>query len=148
MFYGLSDVECNDKEKQLLRQLLDMEINASTADTFYMGYHGCFDQLCFETLKEMQKDNPHIKLICVYTGNNRNDFMISYAKYCFDDVIRPVINVSESSAALKRGKWLVDNSDMVVTFFTSNNSSPGKIYDYAKRKNKACVNIASRRREY
>ena len=122
-----------------------MEITDSTADTFYLGEYGYFDSLCFDFLKDLQKEYPHIKIVCIFPYGRENNYRLSYAKYCFDNVICPIINVPKRSAILKRNKWMVDHSDITVTFYIKSKSIPEQIFYYAKSKNKSCINIASKR---
>lgn len=106
-------------------------------DSFYIGNNGWFDRTCFNLVRSLHNDEPHIKYNVVLAYYP--DGIVGYE----DNTIYPegLELVPKRFAIKKRNEWMIDNSDYVVCHVTHNFSNAHKFREYAKRKNKIIIDI-------
>lgn len=96
------------------------------------------------TLKELKNDFPEIELIFITPYIDKNYSKLEFAKYHYDDVIFPPLeNVPRKFAILKQNEWMVDEADLVIAYVMYSWGGAAKTLEYAKRKNKTIINLAS-----
>ena len=143
-FCGHSQVIFTNEEKSLLRNILLDEIIKNPTCKFYLGGYGDFDGLCLQTLKDLKADFPEIELIFITPYLDKNYSKLEFAKYHYDDVIFPPLeNVPRKFAILKRNEWMVDEADLVIAYVVYSWGGAAKTLEYAKRKKKTIINLAS-----
>ena len=112
--------------------------------TFYTGAMGDFDALFASSVRKVKKQHPAIKLICVkpYFTNDLNTDSEYYAAM-YDDVIIPpaIIGVHYKAAIKERNRWIVDNSDVVISYVVRDYGGAATAVKYAKRCNKPVINL-------
>ena len=143
-FCGHSQVIFTNEEKSVLRNILVDEINKNPINKFYLGGYGDFDGLCLRTLKDLKNDFPDIELIFITPYLDKNYSKLEFAKYHYDDVIFPPLeSVPRKFAILKRNEWMVDEADLVIAYVMYSWGGAAKTLEYAKRKKKTIINLAS-----
>ena len=143
-FCGHSNCLFSDEEKEKLKQLLIKEIRKNPTCRFYLGGYGAFDSLCLRTLRELKTDFPNIELLFITPYLDKNYSKLQLAKYYYDDVIFPPIeNVPRKFAILKRNEWMVDSADLVIAYVKYSWGGAAKTLEYAKRKKKPIINLAT-----
>ena len=143
-FCGHSNCLFSDEEKEKLKQLLIKEIRKNPTCKFYLGGYGDFDSLCLQTLRELKTDFPNIELLFITPYLDKNYSKLQLAKYYYDDVIFPPIeNVPRKFAILKRNEWMVDSADLVIAYVKYSWGGASKTLEYAKRKKKPIINLAT-----
>lgn len=101
------------------REALQKAINENYVN-FYVGLDSIFELNVAEVLLILKNNYPHIKLICLISGNNLNDFKeILYIRYMrvkklADKCI--FLNSDDQYNENEKYKILIDNSSRVITF--------------------------------
>lgn len=134
-FCGHSDVESLADVQAWLLAVTESLISEG-ADIFYLGGYGSFDTLCTSVLKEQKAHFPNIQLILItpYLNALKSDF-------AYDDIIYPPIEKTPPRyAILKRNRWMVDRSDVVVSYIIHSWGGAAKTLTYAKQKKKRIIN--------
>lgn len=145
-FCGHSNYLFSDNVKEELKNILINKTRKNPTCKFYLGGYGDFDGLCLRTLREIKKDFPDIELIFITPYLDKSYSKLELAKYYYDDVIFPPIeNTPRKFAISKRNEWMVDEADLVISFVTYSWGGAAKTLEYAKRKKKTIINIASTR---
>ena len=143
-FCGHSNFSFNDATKDELKNLLIENIRKNPTCKFYLGGYGDFDGLCLRTLKDLKADFPKIELIFITPHLDKSYSKLEFAKYHYDDVIFPPLeSVPRKFAILKRNEWMVDESDLVIAYVMYSWGGAAKTLEYAKRKKKTIINLAS-----
>ena len=143
-FCGHSICLFSDDVKEQLKNILVGEIIKNPTCKFYLGGYGDFDGLCLRTLKELKNDFPEIELIFITPYLDTNYSKLEFAKYHYDDVIFPPLeSVPRKFAILKRNEWMVEETDLVIAYVMYSWGGAAKTLEYAKRKNKTIINLAS-----
>ena len=143
-FCGHSNCLFSDEEKEKLKQLLIKEIIKNPTCKFYLGGYGDFDSLCLRTLRELKKEFQDIELIFITPYIDKNYSRLEFAKYHYDDVIFPPLeSVPRKFAILKRNEWMVKEADLVIAYVKYSWGGAAKTLEYAKRKKKTIINLAS-----
>ena len=144
-FCGHSNCLFSDEVKDELKQLLIKETTKNPTCKFYLGGYGDFDSLCLRTLRELKTDFPDIELLFITPYLDKNYSKLELAKYYYDDVIFPPIeNVPRKFAILKRNEWMVDSAELVIAYVKYSWGGAAKTLEYAKRKKKTIINLASK----
>ena len=116
---------------------------------FYCGMAMGFDIIAAETvvlLKKARKDLD-IKLICVVPFPNQEDGFGSYWKEKYNRIIdnsdeKIIISDSYHKGCYQiRNKYMVDNSDFVLTWFDGKSGGTKNTLDYASSRNRKIFNI-------
>ncbi len=110
-------------------------------DVFLTGAMGQFDNLFSSAVRKAKETYPKIKLICVrpYYSNSFN--LNNNAVY--DDIIIPheLANVHPKAAIRPRNRWIVDNSDIVITYTRRETGGAYEAKRYAYEKEKIIVEL-------
>ena len=136
-FFGHKDAtetkEISSKLANILRRLI-----AEGADTFLLGGYGRFDSFAARTVKNIQKEFPHIRstLVIPYP-----DFKFSPDLYS-DSVYPPLENVPRKFAISHRNKWIVNNADVIISYVSHNWGGAAAATRYAKRRKKRVISIS------
>ena len=92
----------------------------------------------------MKANFPEIELIFITPYLDKNYSKLEFAKYHYDDVIFPPLeSVPHKFAILKRNEWMVEETDLVIAYVMYSWGGAAKTLEYAKRKNKTIINLAS-----
>lgn len=98
----------------------------------------------FTNVKRFKNDFPEIELIFITPYLDKNYSKLEFAKYHYDDVIFPPLeNVLRKFAILKRNEWMVEKADLVIAYVMYSWGGAVKTLEYAKRKKKTIINLAS-----
>lgn len=138
-FCGHSDILSCDETivTNKLHTEIEKLINQG-ADTFLLGGYGSFDLLCAKTLRELKKNYPHIKSVLVipYLDRDYNMDLYDCSEY------PPIETVPKRFAILKCNEYMVDTADAVIAYVRFSFGGANKTLTYAKRKQKAIINLA------
>ena len=113
--------------------------------TFYTGRMGDFDMQFSSAVRKLRIRFPDIKLICVkpYFTNEINTNGEYYAAM-YDDIVIPpaIIGVHYKRAITARNRWMVDNSDLIVSYIIRDHGGAADTIKYAKRMGKRIISLA------
>ncbi len=137
-FFGHRDapVALKDKLKNIIISLIEKE----KVNEFYVGNHGNFDFMVGEILKELSKIykiNYSVVLAYIPIHNSQN-------KHDKNTLFPEEIEKSPKIFAINnRNKWMINHSDIVVTYVKHNLSGAGKFKTLAEKLNKKVINLAA-----
>lgn len=136
-FFGHRDTswEIEAKVMEALRELI---VNMNV-DVFYIGNQGNFDRIVLSAVKKIQAEFLHIKyyIVLAYLPTKSN---IDEENSLYPEGLE---TVPKKFAVSFRNKWLVDNSDFVVTFVNRDFGGAAKFKEYAERQNKKVLELNS-----
>lgn len=135
-FFGHRDTP--KKKEDILKSTIVDLIEKNGVNCFYVGNQGNFDNMVIQTLKTLA-DNYSIKCYIVLAYMPRK----KEKDFPFNTILPEGIEkIPRRFAIVFRNKWMIDNSDFVVTGVKHNISSgAAKAKSYAEKKGKTVVNL-------
>ena len=139
-FFGHRD--CPDTVKPRLREVLKDLIENHSVDTFYVGNNGAFDRLVQFVLQELLREHPHISYAVVLERLPEKRDGEDY----YDTILPEGIEAVHPHYALVwRNRWMLRQSDFVVTCITRSWGGAAQFAEAARRQGKTVINLAERR---
>ena len=139
-FFGHKDVPLGLTE-YLLPVLTDLI--AEGVDSFLVGTQGSFDSAILHTLRLLKQKYSHINynVVLAYMPGARE----GWSAYDPMETLYPegLEAVHPRFAISWRNKWMVQESDVVVTYITHSWGGAAQFAELAERKQKQVINIAS-----
>ena len=139
-FFGHKDTP--EKIQPILRGILIDLIENKDAHLFYVGNHGKFDNMVQRNLKLLKDRYKHIgyAVVLAYMPGEKDN----YNKQDYTDTIYPdgLESTPPKYAIVKRNKWMIDNSDYVVTYVKYNIGGAAKCKKLAEKKGLPVLNLA------
>ena len=137
-FFGHHD--CPSSIKPKLRDVLIDLIKNNAVDMFYVGQQGAFDGIVRSVLKELVSVCPHIRYAVVLERlpPKRDEFDTRD----YSDTMLPegIETVHPRFAISWRNKWMITQSDYVVTYITHSWGGAAQFAEMAQRK-KNVINL-------
>ena len=136
-FFGHRD--CPSSIKPKLREVLIDLIEKQSVDMFYVGNKGSFDRLVRSVLRELAQEYPQINYTVVLERmpgkQNEEDF---------SDTMLPegIEEVPPRFAIVWRNKWMLRQSDFVLTYIAHSWGGAAQFAEMAKRQKKNVINLA------
>ena len=138
-FFGHRD--CPSSIKHKLREVLIDLIENHAVDMFYVGQQGAFDGIVRSILKDLMLVYPHIRYAVVLERlpSKRNEF----DTYDYSDTMLPegIETIHPRFAISWRNKWMIKQSDYVVTYITHSWGSAAQFAERAVKQNRTVINI-------
>ena len=109
------------------------------ADTFLLGGYGSFDTLCARAVKKAKEKHPHITSILVIPYINRtynNEELYDFTQY------PPIEKVPPRFAISKRNEYMVQKSDILLSYVKYSFGGAYTTLCYAQRKKKDIVSLS------
>ena len=138
-FAGHRDLIITQKIRQKLRkQLIDIISHNDCEYIFYCGALGTFDGLCAETLKDLKKYYENYKVIVVTPYFKENyikelSYLVNSGYY--DEILYPPIeHVPPKYAIEKRNQYIIDHSDILISYVERSYGGAYKTLKYAKKR--------------
>lgn len=134
-----------------IRHKLKKTLKALIADGYcYFGAGGAlgFDTLAAQTVLELKKDFPQIRLILVLPCLSQADRWEEKDKLIYEDIKSKADKVVYTSqeytrdCMFKRNRHLVDNSNVCVCYLTEHSGGTAYTVDYAQKKGLLVLNLA------
>lgn len=119
------------------------DLVAEGVDSFLVGNQGGFDSIVLHALRQMKEKHPHItyNVVLAYMPGAKEE----WSAYCPSETIYPegLEAVHPRFAISWRNRWMLQESDIVVTYITRSWGGAAQFAELAERKKKRVVNIAS-----
>lgn len=114
---------------------------ANNVDTFLVGHQGDFDRLVLRTLRQLKKEFPQIRYRVVLAYLPAAP--AACCAYTEEETVFPegLETVPPRYAISGRNRWMIRQSDVVVTYITHSQDSAAQFAKLAKRMNKQVINI-------
>ena len=139
-FFGHRD--CPSSIKSKLRKVLIDLIESHAVDMFYVGQQGSFDSMVRSVLKELVSLYPHLNYAVVLERipPKRDEFDIRD----YSDTMLPegIETVHPRFAISWRNKWMIKQSDYVVTYITHSWGGAAQFAELAEKQKKTVINLA------
>ena len=124
-------------------EILEKELTAiiETYDSdivFYVGDKGQFDRIVQNTLVSLKDKYPEIKVYVVLDSipTEKNYFNLS-------TVVPETVETAPKRFAMShRNRWMINECDLAVVYYSDVTGNTRKHVDMLKRKNKTIINIA------
>ena len=136
-FCGHSQVTDSKSVRTWLYKIIE-DLIGKGADIFYLGGYGDFDSLCASVVRELKKTYPHIKSILVLPYLDKYFDTAGYDETLYP----PLESTPRRYCILKRNLWMVENTDVVISYIDHDWGGAVKTYNHAKRKGKQVINYA------
>ena len=129
--------DCPSSIKLKLREDL---IENHAVDIFYVGQQGTFDEIVHSVLKELVLVYPHIRyaVILERLSPKRDEFDVrDYS----DTMLPEGIETVHPRFAISWRKWMIKQSDYVVTYITHSWGGAAQFAEKAAKQNKHIINL-------
>lgn len=113
-------------------------------NVFMTGGMGEFDELFSSTIRQLKIKYPNIKLLLIAPYfTQKINLNKEYLQTMYDEIIIPdcVINSHYKSAISVRNRWMVENSDIILSYIHRNFGGAFTAVKYAVRLNKKVINL-------
>lgn len=137
-FFGHRDTP--DEVEPLLRLEIIRLIEQAGVKSFYVGNQGNFDIMARKILKEMvNRYEIEYSVVLAYMPGKKDPFI----KKEVQDTIFPTVleNVPRKFAISHRNRWMVEQSDYVITYITHGWGGAAQFRDMAMKKGKVVIDI-------
>ena len=136
-FFGHKEIP-KEIEPTLRSTLIDL-IENKNVTVFYVGNNGNFDTMVRRQLEDLSQIFPiTYSVVLAYLPTDKNKY---------DNLINTIYpegleTVPKRFAISWRNKWMIQQSDIVVTHVTHNFGGAAQFKDVAKRMNKLTIELA------
>lgn len=138
-FFGHRD--CPSSIRVNLRETLVYLIKHKNVDLFYVGNQGAFDTMVRTVLRELVSEYPHIcyAVVLAYLPQRQSTF----DAHCNSDTILPegIELIHKRFAVHWRNKWMLRQSDYVVTYITHSWGGAAQFVEMAARQKKQIISL-------
>ena len=144
-FFGHADYNYSLETKDSLTLILKDYTEKFDCEFLFGGY-GRFDDLAYSCVKELCSQN-RISAVFVtpYITESYLKNQIEYHKNKYDEVVYPEIEkVPLKFAISARNKWMVEQSDLVITYVNKNYGGAYSALKYARNKGKTIINLGGK----
>jgi len=141
-FFGHRD--CPDIIEPILREVIISLIRNYNVNKFYVGNQGSFDYKVKHILRDLAKEYPYIdySIVLAYIPIKQIE---NSAISEFNTILPEGIeNVPLRFAISWRNKWMLKQSEYVVTYVTRSFGGAAIFAEMAKKQKKNIINIADR----
>ena len=136
-FFGHKDTP-KEIEPTLRSTLIDL-IENKNVNVFYVGNNGNFDTMVRHQLEELSQLYPiTYSIVLAYLPTEKNKY---------DDLTHTIYpegleTVPKRFAISWRNKWMIQQSDIVVTYVTHNFGGAAQFKEMAKRQGKTVIELS------
>ncbi len=133
-FFGHRDIT-SDISKVLEKAIIDV-IEKYDANMFLVGNQGGFDKLVQSTLEKLANSYAiDYRIVLAYLPENNVEFLHKTI------VFNGFESVPPKYAIPKCNEWMIDKSNIVITYVTHNIGGAAKFKNIAHKKGKIVINI-------
>ena len=139
-FFGNRNIKEKEAENVLWEILIDLVENKNV-NTFYVGNQGGFDYLVQKQLKILKEKYKYINygVALAYVPSKKEEY--DRLKYDIAFLPQGVEEGPIKFAIDRRNRWMIKNSDYVVTCVRGVGGGAAKYKEIAERKGKIIINI-------
>ena len=136
-FFGHKDTP-KEIEPTLRTTLVDL-IENHGATEFYVGNNGNFDTMVRRQLEELSKIYPiTYSVVLAYLPTKKNE----YEDHSNTILPEGIETVPKRFAISWRNKWMIEQSDIVVTYVTHTFGGAAQFKEMAKRQGKTVIELS------
>lgn len=119
------------------------ELIAEGVDSFLVGNQGGFDSIVLHTLRRLKENYPHIAyhVVLAYMPSTKKGwFPYEPMETYYPEGLE---TVHPRFAISWRNRWMIQETDVVVTYITHSWGGAAQFAELAERKHKRVINVAS-----
>ncbi len=138
-FFGHRDAPSCLEPK--IREIIEQLIAEKRVTCFYVGNNGNFDSMVHRQLKRLSEKYPHIRyyVVLAYMPTEKDEYDITdYSETIYPEGLE---SVPPRFAISKRNRWMVEKSDIVVTYVKYSTGGAVQAKKQAERKEKTVINL-------
>ena len=138
-FFGHKDTP-KEIEHTLRSTLIDL-IESQNITVFYVGNNGNFDSMVRHQLEELSQTHPiTYSVVLSYMPTKKSEYDD------FSNTILPegIETVPKRFAISYRNKWMVEQSDVVVTYVTHGFGGAAQFKEMAERQGKTIIELSKK----
>ena len=139
-FFGHHD--CPSSIKPKLREVLIDLIENHGVDMFYVGHQGVYDGIVRSVLKELVSAYPCINYAVVLERIPQKRDEFNTLDYSDTMLLEGIETVHPRFAISWRNKWMLKQSEYVVTYITHSWGGAAQFAEMAQRQKKMVINLA------
>ena len=109
-------------------------------DLFYVGNHGHFDSIVLKALKKLKALYPHISyyIVLAYMPVEKMNYGVDFSYTIYPEGLE---SVPLRYAIDKRNRWMIDQSEIVVTYVVHEIGGASKFKRLAEKKNRNIIDL-------
>ena len=141
---GDTDYVEQDGHRETLLSILEEHVGDKVSQLFFCGV-GHFEMFTLRVGREYQKSHPLTVLTLIPPCHARDidPKHLAMLEVFFDHVLEPPFDLlSGEDALLRRSKWLLDQTDLVVTHLPCQDESARQFLAYAQELEKPILSLA------
>lgn len=126
--------------EHILRETVENLIKNENVKLFYVGNNGRFDSITRKILKELKQkyDEINYYVVLAYMPGRQNSKNEDYADTIYPDGLE---NTPPRYAISKRNMWMIDRSDIVITYTRGNTGGAAKFKETAQKRGRRIINL-------
>ena len=126
--------------EHILRETVENLIKNENVNLFYVGNNGRFDSITRKILKELKQkyDEINYYVVLAYMPGRQNSKNEDYADTIYPDGLE---NTPPRYAISKRNMWMIDRSDIVITYTRGNAGGAAKFKETAQKRGRRIINL-------
>lgn len=139
--------ECPSNLKSQLYDVLEELIEQYDVNVFYVGNQGAFDKMVYSALRELALQYPQIVYVVVLAympTTKQSDEYPQATDYSHTIYLEGIETVPKRFAIDWRNRWMLKQSDYVVTYVTHTWGGAAKFAKEAQRLGKKVVGLAGK----
>ena len=137
-FCGHSDTIITTELQEWLRNTIRAQVEAG-ANLFYLGGYGSFDRAAASAVWEVKKAFPTITSSLVLSYLDQKVELTHYD----NTVYPPLETVPRRYAILRRNRWMVEVSDVIIANVAHGWGGAAQTLQYAMKKKKTIINFST-----
>ena len=109
---------------------------------FYVGNNGQFDHLVAAVLRELKSRHPQISysIVLAYLPEREKEHnQLSYTETIYPEGLE---DTPPRFAISKRNKWMVQQSEYVISYVEHSFGGAAQFTEYARKKHRTVINLA------
>ena len=122
-------------------ELIEQLIEEKNITCFYIGNNGNFDNMVFRQIKKKTKKYPCVRyyVVLAYLPSEKVEIdIIDYSKTIYPQGLE---SIPPRFAISKRNQWMVEKSDIVVTYVKRSAGGAAQAKRMAEKKGKAVIEV-------
>ncbi len=135
-FFGHKD--CPDNIKHNLIEIIQQQIVVNSVQRFYVGYNGNFDKLVINCLQSLKAKYPSIECFIILDRIPTSTNYILHFETIYPSILD---NVPPRFRIDRRNQWMINQSEVVITYIRFSFGGASKFAQLAKKQNKIVLNL-------
>ncbi len=135
-FFGHRNI--TEDIQPILYSTLQTLIENENANLFYVGNNGNFDNMVIHTLNKLKTKYPHINYYVVLAYMPLKKATYQNCETIFPEGLEKAL---PKYAIINRNKWMIEQSDVVITYVNKSIGGAYKFKRISEKKGKTVINL-------